>query len=105
MLNNSIETAITHRFILGTHIRQKLYQKIINGRFILGSQSLNKLTSIKQTTRLYTNYLNNTITYTVSYVNIIHSDQQRSRKHLYLEKKHKKVLNESRKMRSAIHLN
>ena len=55
-----------------------LYQKIMIDRYILGSHSLNRLSSIKQTTRLYTNYLNNTVIYTVSYAYIIVVNEQRS---------------------------
>ena len=55
-----------------------MYKKILNERYILGSQPLNKLSSIKQTTRLYTNYLNNTVIYTVSYAYIIVVNEQRS---------------------------
>ena len=61
MMNNSIITAITHRFILGTHIRQKLYQKIINGRFILGSTPLLIDNSIKQNTPCHANYKINSV--------------------------------------------
>ena len=55
-----------------------MYKKILSERYILGSQPLNKLSSIKQTTRLYTNYLNNTVIYTVSYAYIIVVNEQRS---------------------------
>jgi len=60
-MNNSIITAITHRFILGTHNRQKLYQKIMNDRFILGSQPLLIDNSIKQNTPCHTNYQINSV--------------------------------------------
>ena len=55
-----------------------LYQKNTIQRFILGSKPLNKLSSIKQTIRLYTNYLNNTVIYSVSYAYIIVVNEQRS---------------------------
>jgi len=55
-----------------------LYQKNVIQRFILGSKPLNKLSSIKQTIRLYTNYLNNTVIYSVSYAYIIVVNEQRS---------------------------
>ena len=58
---NSTITAITHRFILGTHNRQKLYQKIMNDRFILGSKPLLIDSSIKQNTPCHTNYQINSI--------------------------------------------
>lgn len=58
---NSTITAIRHRFILGTHNRQKLYQKIICERFILGSQPLLIDNSIKQNTPCHTNYKINSI--------------------------------------------
>jgi len=60
-MNNSIITAITHRFILGTHNRQKLYQKIMNDRFILGSTPILINNSIKQNTPYPTNYAINSI--------------------------------------------
>ena len=58
---NSTITAITHRFILGTHNRQKLYQKIICDRFILGSKPLLIDNSIKQNTPYLTNYQINSV--------------------------------------------
>jgi len=58
---NSTITAITHRFILGTHNRQKLYQKIMNDRFILGSQPLLIDNSIKQNTPCHANYQINSV--------------------------------------------
>ena len=58
---NSTITAITHRFILGTHNRQKLYQKIMNDRFIFGSQPLLIDNSIKQNTPCHTNYQINSV--------------------------------------------
>ena len=60
-MNNGIITAITHRFILGTHNRQKLYQKIMNDRFILGSQPLLIDNSIKQNTPCHANYQINSV--------------------------------------------
>ena len=78
MLHDLAITAITVRFILGLHASRLLYKKLINERYILGRQPLNKLSSIKQTTRLYTNYLNNTVIYTVSYAYIIVVNEQRS---------------------------
>ena len=60
-MNNSIITAITHRFILGVHNRQKLYQKIMGDRFILGSTPIYNHNSIKQNTPYTTNYLINSI--------------------------------------------
>ena len=61
LLNNSIITAITHRFILGIHDRKKLYQEIMGGRFILGSTPLLIDNSIKQNTPCHTNYQINSV--------------------------------------------
>jgi len=58
---DSTITAIRHRFILGTHNRQKLYQKNICERFILGSQRLLIDNSIKQNTPYLTNYQINSV--------------------------------------------
>ena len=44
----------------------------------MGSQSHNKFSSINQKITLYTNYLNNTVIYTVSYAYIIVVNEQRS---------------------------
>lgn len=54
-------STIKHTFILGTHISQRLYQKIIDERFILGSQPLLFDNSIKQNTPCHANYKINSV--------------------------------------------
>ena len=64
-----------------------MYQKNLIDRYILGSQLHNKFSSIKQKITLYTNYLNNTVIYTVSYAYNIVCDHE----NVYMwEKKQKK---------------
>ena len=64
-----------------------MYQKNLIDRYILGRQPHNKFSSIKQKITLYTNYLNNTVIYTVSYAYNIVCDHE----NVYMwEKKQKK---------------